>query len=509
MEHFIQVMLVDDEYLALEDLKTLIDWEALGFHILSAARSGRQALRLFEEKPVDLIITDINMPSMDGITLIEQFRSKKQTSPLFLLLTAYAEVDYMKRAFRLGVEDYLIKDEITPAILREKLLTIREKYISSQALSYSFLQKSLSAYFNSSEASPPSVLTGFPSSNLLYCVLVPDIILPLVDDLFLYTRPSVTKLISLALSFAEKYRFPETENLCSLSAYNNKILVLLHIPELSSEASIVKTVHLFATELVTQLKKQMHISFSCFYSSTPMSLAALHKDYFSRQKSIRAHYFLGSCLTESLHSPKLYITNEKPDFTEHTLRELLKNMDNSLSQYIDTQFSLVIQKHNYMGLSLLINTCFSFLLGLSPDFSEQLSENGFTDIFALQQFIQKAVSQLHSQSSGSYSREIKKAIAYISENFSREDLSIQEIADEVGLSATHFSRIFKAETAKTVWDYLTDFRIEKACRILKNTNAKIYEVAEMTGYSSPQYFSQVFMKQTGLKPLDYRKKDIP
>ena len=75
MDHKIRVMLVDDEYLAIEDLKTLIDWESAGFEICSSASSGRQALRIFREKPVDLVITDISMPGMDGISLIEQLKS--------------------------------------------------------------------------------------------------------------------------------------------------------------------------------------------------------------------------------------------------------------------------------------------------------------------------------------------------------------------------------------------------------------------------------------------------
>ena len=88
MQKKIQVMLVDDEYLAIEDLKTLIDWNALGFEICATARSGRQALHAFESAPADLVITDISMPGMNGITLVEQLQQKNPRL-LFLLLTAH------------------------------------------------------------------------------------------------------------------------------------------------------------------------------------------------------------------------------------------------------------------------------------------------------------------------------------------------------------------------------------------------------------------------------------
>ena len=84
MQKKIRVMLVDDEYLAIEDLKTLIDWNALGFEICAAACSGRQALHAFETTPVDLVITDISMPGMSGITLVEQLK-QKNSKLLFLL----------------------------------------------------------------------------------------------------------------------------------------------------------------------------------------------------------------------------------------------------------------------------------------------------------------------------------------------------------------------------------------------------------------------------------------
>ena len=115
MSHLLRVLLVDDEYLAIEDLLSMINWEENGFEIVGTARSGKQALKLLSEKPVDLVVTDISMPGMDGITLIEEAR-KNFPDLVFLLLTAYAEIDYMKRAFQQGVEDYLIKDETDASV---------------------------------------------------------------------------------------------------------------------------------------------------------------------------------------------------------------------------------------------------------------------------------------------------------------------------------------------------------------------------------------------------------
>ena len=169
-------------------------------------------------------------------------------------------------------------------------------------------------------------------------------------------------------------------------------------------------------------------------------------------------------------------------------------------------FDTVIAGHNYHGLSLLVNVCFSFLSKRMEN-PLSLEDADLTDIAHIRAFIIQAVKELYENHNPDLPYEVKRAIQYIEDHFSEESLSIQEIAEEIGLSSTHLSRVFKTATGDTVWDYLTKLRIRKACRILRTSNAKIYEVAEMTGYASPQYFSQVFYKQIGVKPLDYRKKE--
>lgn len=505
MGHKLKVIIVDDEYLAIEDLKNLIDWDGLGFEITATARSGRQALHLPEIRTADLIITDISMPGMDGISLIEALK-RQNSRLLFLLLTAYAEIDYMKRAFQLGVEDYLMKDEITPALLTEKLLLIREKQESSCRLSYSFLQKNLQAYFCDSSAAFTDPDKMLPDSGLFYCILAPDLIFPWVDELLLTKKVSLSRIIASALPFVENYQAEDVENLCALAAYNNKILVLLHMPQTTSTSHVLDVLLRFSTNLIQQLYAQLSVSFSCFYSTVPMTLARLHQDFFARQKSIRARYFLGCRLTKALDSPSLFITNQKLPLSKEDLQAVYEDPQVSLSDFLDRQFAQVIKDHNYIGLSHLINLTFSFLLQLciAP---AQLEQIDFTDIFCIRAFLIKKAREAETQKNSACSRETCRALSYIERHYGEEQLSVQDLAKEAGLSITHFSRVFKQDTGETVWDYLTGYRIRKACEILQSTDAKIYEVAELCGYSSPQYFSQVFYKLIGMKPLDYRKKE--
>jgi two-component system response regulator YesN len=100
---------------------------------------------------------------------------------------------------------------------------------------------------------------------------------------------------------------------------------------------------------------------------------------------------------------------------------------------------------------------------------------------------------------------MESVIELIQENYSREDFSLQEAADKVGLSVAYLSRIFRKETGYTFVDYLTNLRMRKASILLQDDSVKIYEVAERVGYSSQQYFSLVFKKKLGVNPIDYKQ----
>ncbi|TVY12046.1 helix-turn-helix transcriptional regulator [Paenibacillus cremeus] len=92
---------------------------------------------------------------------------------------------------------------------------------------------------------------------------------------------------------------------------------------------------------------------------------------------------------------------------------------------------------------------------------------------------------------------------YMDERF-HHDLGIDEIAEFIGLSCSHFCVLFRKESGMTFLEYLTKLRIERACSILRNTEVKVYQVAPLVGYQDAKYFTQVFRKMMGMTPSEYR-----
>ena len=128
------------------------------------------------------------------------------------------------------------------------------------------------------------------------------------------------------------------------------------------------------------------------------------------------------------------------------------------------------------------------------------------DLSSIKNFLLEQFAILQNSQERRYSRDILKAFDFIKNNYALENLSAQNVAEHIGFSVNHFSRLFKKETGDTFINYLTSFRIQKACDFLRKSEKKMYEIAESVGYSSPQYFSQVFYKYTGLTPMEYKKK---
>ena len=130
----LKVMLVDDEPFTLQGLQVLIDWESGGFEIAAVCSNGKEALKYLRENQVDLIISDIRMPEMNGLELLETVKKKKISDAAFVLLTGYDDFAYTQRAIRNGCLDYILKP-----VIEDELIAVLRKVSSPVAVSISFL----------------------------------------------------------------------------------------------------------------------------------------------------------------------------------------------------------------------------------------------------------------------------------------------------------------------------------------------------------------------------------
>ena len=129
-----RVLLVDDEPLVLIGMQSMIDWTAKGFELAGTARNGGEALEKIEELHPDIVVSDIRMPVMDGLTLTARCREKDAALPAFIMLTSYEEFDYVRRSIGMGAVDYLVKLDLTPENLCAALERARSAVEKEKAL---------------------------------------------------------------------------------------------------------------------------------------------------------------------------------------------------------------------------------------------------------------------------------------------------------------------------------------------------------------------------------------
>lgn len=209
----ITVMIAEDEKIVLQDLLTIVDWEAEGFRVSTIAVNGKQGLQRFQADRPRLIISDVRMPAMDGLTMV---RAIKKIDPgvYVIILSAYEEFEYAHEAIRLGAEDYIVKTEMNAELLSRKLREIRTAFAwrrssiletTKNRLSYLLSAPHEAESFSQSIGELRSVLTRFDK-----------------DENFREMLPFMSQIINAeytGLGMAEKFSPPDAADIDTLMSW--------------------------------------------------------------------------------------------------------------------------------------------------------------------------------------------------------------------------------------------------------------------------------------------------
>lgn len=509
----ITVMIVDDERLVIEDLRTIVDWQALGFHIVATAANGKQALIKFREYHPQVVITDIKMPFMDGIEFIKRLREENQATRI-LLLTAYEDFSYAKSAIHYGIDDYIIKGTITKESFSEVLGKLRRLIEEQEQVSSLITQNRLTEFFQSDDNTIKYDNSGFPSERYNYLIIEQDlpVFVPAEYDLSRY-QVRVDKI----LKGCSEIELGDADIVTTVKLDANRILMVID-PMEHHISERVDAIYRYKNRLQKNLAESFQRSFTIYIVSQRMSLLKFKELYQSSQATFSQKYFMSNAETIDLANPLKNPAKKvnTPDFSRLD-KAAGKNDAKELTTVIENIFETMMQ--DYKNLNRITSEMYSLLvrqvkalpgadLGTAkggPDWERWLRAKGICKWFCAQFSLLAELRE--NQEFGKYSRAVVKVRQYIAVNFQHQSLSIKEIADEVNLSIGHLSMIFKKETGMTLNAYITQVRLEEAKILLLAGEKKIYEIADAVGYQTGQYFSQIFYKQEGCYPREYLDKE--
>jgi len=522
----LKVILVDDEIQAIEYLKELINWEDYGFEIVAVATDGKRAFEYAKEFKPQLVIADISMPGMNGLELCEAI-SKHNPNCKFILLTAYSEFEYAKKAIQLGVSNYLLKHTIDEKTLLEELGKIKQEIAHQLSVKEIVTKHTMRHYIEGDEE--------------------PD--LKMKED-WHFTKDNKETLVMLVVKRDTPYKLISTGDYLGIPIINVEQQIKKHIANLTEKFEFVDVIkykegqHILFFKLKEQcsnriiflrfysvaeninemLATETGCTFSAAITNTSLAEIKISELY---QKCEKAFEFLpvkgrAQVLKVDEYTNFPFDGNKEQEVNQY-IHPIMQALESTKQSEIDKSIEKLFEyiKHPFFDPNILRTCC----IGLEREIRwwrnerdlptlKKSSEVVYQKLFncyaleemkeALKEVCKLCAHQMMDKNINAYSKKIQKAIHYLNEHYA-DDLVVLDVANALEISESSLGKSFKLETGYSVLEYLKMIRMYQAKQLLKNTNLKVYEISELVGYKTSQYFSQVFIKSVGVNPLEYRE----
>lgn len=524
------VLLVDDEADVLQAMKKKIDWEALGFCLAGTAENGQEALEMAEQLHIDVVMTDIKMPYMDGLTLCKNLKQSYRNMKV-IIYSGFDDFEFAREAVHLEAEEYLLKPisagdmEAAFSKVRKKLDQEYDEYRNLNRLS-EYYRKSLPAM---REQLVMGILEGRIAGERARAMMETyeiclDSPFYVVAALYMDVnpreeQPQPAQLFTLSLKdMVQDYLKNRTRFFST--AFLDQVIVIFMLDEREEIDQVLYHLDQICKMGFRVLKSSVTAAVGQICANTD----ALHTSYEEAVNAMEYRSILGS-------GQVLYINDIEPCseenilVTEHEFQNLvhavkLGNRDETnaaIAQIMDSIRKEPISPGQYQLLfmellSELMKIGRAYKLHPNQIFGEHAGSwqelYRMVTVDELEGWLQEVCTNLRHvlrhERRDSAARLTEQAKAYIEEHYKESDLSADSLCRCLNVSAAYFSTIFKREVGMSFVAYLTKIRLEHALELLRTTEDKTYIIASRVGYMEPNYFSYVFKKQYGISPSKYR-----
>lgn len=543
----IDVLLVDDETYVTESLEATIPWNELGIRKVYRSDSAGDALELLAAHTIDILITDIRMPGMNGLELIET-ASVLYPSLRSILLTGYGEFEYAKKAIQLGASDYIIKpvdDEDFIKSVKQAVQSIDEE--GKQATKYQqLLYQRKSDYTLLRENLLQQLLMGEEIPFQRTKQLLEDYEIKLADSVmttmiliqlhkgFMELDGKTRVLMEYAIGNMAEEIFGETYDVWQGRTPHHCLLILLQPKEKhqteGEDMNSLKSKYLrpfidkFQSSVLTYLRGEVRVIVNrpCLF---PQNISetyrrALNSVYLADRKMESGIVFIegDNTMAESPSSKAAFEVLYRPPMLQQLLE---RKAWEAASQRLDEVFAVIeknpVSREHMYEIYLAIINSFLYITRQTGHRISELDAKGLEPHMVermihypplLKEYAEQILTKFQ-QALSAPAEPKSHIVSQVKDMISAEEgieLTVKMIADRVYLHPVYLSKIFKAETGEGLSEYLIRVRLERALYLLKHTNKKIYEITTELGYQNPQYFSKLFKKHYGITPNEFREQ---
>ena len=534
-----RILLVDDEILVRDAIKENIDWEGLGCELTGICENGQQAAEFVKQHPVDIVLTDILMPYMDGMEL-SHFLHDNYPDIVIVIFSGFGEFEYAKKAIQYNVSEYLLKPvtamELTEVInkMKDKVDQRRKEKAKMERLTRASENYRKNAQIIRSKAIEAvvnctvDVKTGMEQLEAMGIELTEGSCRVAIFDIDIYSdiyqvdtvKRQESALMAFVLYNISDEIVKREQAGIAYQEGGNHVCILFQ--EKWGRDLNGKTKEI-CREIQQKMQEVMGISVSVGIGKWVRRTEQLLISHDTAEKAIQYRYLLGEGLLLDMEEmkPEQNISLEKylNDLSEAIKAGAQENAEKAMGDIEEAVKGAMVEKSRAcMYLQQVIRTIDRICEDVSADMekilkgrdmllqqvTEQKSFGRACDV--VREYVMKMFKMLTDMNSSSGQRQARMAVEYIQKNYMNPNLSLNDICSYLNISTSYFSTIFKEMTGETITEVLIRTRMEKAKELLENTTMKNYEIAEKVGFSDPHYFGISFKKMTGITPTEYARE---
>jgi two-component system response regulator YesN len=526
----VSVMIVDDEMHIRNGIKMKVDWERHGMRVMAEASDGLEALSIIENDKIDLVITDINMPLMDGLTFIQK-ALEINGDVKFIIVSGYSEFEYARRAMKFGIKEYLLKPlketDIHTSLMKMKdeilaTVSVKEhaKHENNKRREELLLHMLTDIHAQSTIADLERELNlDFDSNSFLIGVIKTDLLNFSADSAGRVRNLTLHHEIEKAFSILLAHWGSGHIIKCSRPEHEF-VLLLQPWPFPNGKEKFYSELNACIRELERQLEARVTIGFGGTYQRE----LTIKPSYQEALFAVKERILHGTGIV--LDYANIVLNREKPNFSaeiKSLIRYLEERKWDNVKEHLEAIFRHSIQKgtvsHHTQVYELFIEIYFAikqFARGATAadqqfpimDFGEDITAivGGFSHtkqmVEWLYTYTELACRHLKEGQDATGREIVFRVKKYIKEFYS-SDLTLNRVSEKYHINPIYFSRIFKLYTGESFNSCMTRTRMEEAKNLMETTSLKMQEISEIVGYEDPKYFSKVFKKYFGISPSLY------
>lgn len=537
----IKVFFVEDEMVIRRGIKNSIDWEKEGYIFCGEASDGELAYPMIIKEKPDILITDIRMPFMDGLELCKLVK-KELPNIKILILSGYDEFDYAKEAIRLGVTEYLLKpissgkllealNGVSESIRREKEdKDLVRKYMeemreNTEHEKQKFFEQMIAGNLSMADALETGKKYEMNLSAGMYNLL-----------LFRFTLGKENRKSGELLGEAEYAIEKLTERLEYVFEFQRGVEGWAFLLMADNEEQMSERVKELSKDLEEIMKNYSTIAYFGGIGQPVARLRELEESFREAERALAARFTMELNRIISVEDIRMAQNVDTLDDIEITsfgeiektrtmLEKFLNNgAEDEIDEFVDVYInelpeenlkSVLMRQYIIMDAYIVMMSFCEKIEGIEGEMQAQSEElkNSMKTIQTLEEIknyirmlLKKIIGVRDTISGRRYSDIIEIAKDQIRKTYMSDEISLNTIAAEVGMSPSYFSSIFSKEMGKTFVEYLTEIRMDRAKELLMCSSMKTSEIGYEVGYKDPHYFSYIFKKTQNCTPKEFRAR---